>query len=115
MGGPAAGQVVLTLPRGGQPAAPESLAFTREGETQSVTVTATPPAGAQPGSVELRAAVLGQDGRRSEGTLAIIDYPHIRPRPAVQPSTAEIRLARIPLSPRRRVGYLRGAPAPLPE
>src|SRR2546428_13480666 len=94
MGGPAAGQVVLTLPRGGQPAAPESLAFTREDETQSVTVTATPPAGAQPGSVELRAAVLGQDGRRGEGTLAIIDYPHTRPRPVVHPPPAEIPLPR---------------------
>ena len=113
--GPAAGQVVLTLPRGWQPAAPESLAFTREDETQSVTVTATPPAGAQPGSVELRAAVLGQDGRRSEGTLAIIDYPHIRPRPVVQPSTAEIRLARIALPPLGRVGYVRGASDRVPE
>ena len=113
--GPAVGRVLLTLPRGWQPVLPESLSFAREDETQSVSVNATPPAAASAGGVELRAAVLGQDGRRSEGSLAIIDYPHIRPRPVVHPSTADIRLARIALPALSRVGYVRGASDRVPE
>jgi len=113
--GPAMGRVLFAMPRGWQPVAPESLAFAREDETQSVSVTATPPTGASAGGVELRVAVLGQDGRRSEGALAIIDYPHIRPRPVVHPSRADIRLAQIALPALRRVGYVRGASDRVPE
>src|SRR5437667_1025386 len=36
-------------------------------------------------------------GRKSEGALAVIDYPHIRPRAVVHRSAAEIRVARIAL------------------
>src|SRR5260370_15698912 len=113
--GPAVGRVLFAMPRGWQPVAPESLAFAREDETQSVSVTATPPAGASAGGVELRVAVLGHDGRRSEGALAIIDYPHIRPRPVVHPSRTDIRLAQIALPALRRVGYVRGASDRVPE
>jgi LmbE family N-acetylglucosaminyl deacetylase len=118
--GPAVGRVVVTVPRGWTATAAESLAFAREDETKSVvlTVSAPPPSagGGDPATtVELRAAVVGQDGARSEGALAVIDYPHIRPRPVVHPSTAEIRRARIALPPVARVGYVRGASDRVPE
>src|SRR5207248_1930755 len=51
----------------------------------------------------------------SEGALAIIDYPHIRPRAVSHPSTAEVRVARITLPALSRVGYVRGASDRVPE
>jgi len=60
-------------------------------------------------------AVGGPGGRRSEGALGIIDYPHIRPQPVARPSTAEIRVARITLPALSHVGYVRGASDRVPE
>jgi LmbE family N-acetylglucosaminyl deacetylase len=114
--GPAGARVALTVPRGWPPIPAESLAFGREDESRSVTVALAPPAQRlQPGAYELRAAALGADGRRHEGALQIIDYPHIRPRAMVQGSMVPIRAAQIALPAVSRVGYVRGAADRVPE
>ncbi len=114
--GPATARLVFTAPRGWPPVAAESLAFAREDETKSVTIALSPPAQRlAPGSYELRAAAGGADGRRHEGALQIIDYPHIRPRALVQGSAAQIRAAQIALPALSRVGYVRGAADRVPE
>ncbi|HEX4574460.1 MAG TPA: NEW3 domain-containing protein, partial [Gemmatimonadales bacterium] len=112
--GPAATQVLLTAPTGWAALPPESLSFQREDETKSRTVTVALPAGARPGVYTLEAAAL-TGGGRSEGALTIIDFPHIRPRPVVHPSTAELHAARIALPALTRVGYVRGASDRVPE
>src|SRR5437899_521785 len=112
--GPATAQVVCTPPRGWPTLPPESLSFQREDESKSLTVTLGLPAVVRPGVYQLRAAVLA-GGRRSEGALALIDYPHIRPRAAVHASTAELRATRIALPALTRVGYVRGASDRVPE
>jgi len=105
--GPASARVTFTTPRGWPPVPAESLAFGKEDETRSVTIALAPPAQKlAPGSYELRAAAVGADGRRHEGGLQIIDYPHIRPRALVQGSAVPA------LS---RVGYVRGASDRVPE
>ena len=75
-------RAALTPPPGWPPVSPESLTFTREDETKSVTLSLAPPAtdSLKPGAYEARASVVGSDGRRRDGGLEIIDYPHIRPR-----------------------------------
>jgi len=113
--GPAAVQVVVRPPRGWPAIAAESLAFQREDESRSAGVTLALPAAVTPGSFLVRAAATGGDGRRCDGALGIIDYPHIRPRPVVRPSTVEIRVARILLPPLTRVGYVRGPADREPE
>lgn len=114
--GPATARVTFTTPRGWPPLPAESLAFGKEDETRSVTIALTPPAqGLAPGSYELRAAAVGGDGRRHEGGLQIIDYPHIRPRAVVQGSDVQIRAAPIALPALSRVGYVRGASDRVPE
>ena len=114
--GPAAARVALTVPRGWPPVPAESLAFGREDESRSVTVALTAPLQRlQPGAYELRVAALGADGRRHEGALQIIDYPHIRPRAMVQGSMVQIRAAQIALPALSRVGYVRGAADRVPE
>jgi LmbE family N-acetylglucosaminyl deacetylase len=114
--GPATARVTFTAPRGWPPVPAESVAFGREDETRSVTVALSPPAQRlAPGAYELRAAAIGGDGRRHEGALQVIDYPHIRPRAMVQGSTVQIRAAQIALPALSRVGYVRGAADRVPE
>ncbi len=112
--GSAATQVLIAPPAGWSPVPPESLSFQREDEAKSLTVTLAPPRGVRPGAYELRAAATTGAGR-SEGALAIIDYPHIRPRPVAHASTAELRAAPISLPALTRVGYVRGASDRVPE
>ncbi len=112
--GPATAQVVCTPPRGWPTLPPESLSFQREDESKSLTLTVALPAAVRPGVYQLKAGVLA-GGRPSEGALALIDYPHIRPRAAVHASTAELRATRIALPVLTRVGYVRGASDRVPE
>jgi LmbE family N-acetylglucosaminyl deacetylase len=112
--GPAAAQVVLVSPPGWSSLPAESLSFQREDESKSLTVTLALPAGVRPGVYQLKAAALGRSGR-SDGALALIDYPHIRPRAVVHASTGEIRAVRIALPALTRVGYIRGASDRVPE
>ena len=113
--GAATGIVRLSVPAGWAPQRPESLSFSREDEERSVTFTVRLPAAPATGSFMLKAGVTGPDGHVSEGTLSIIDYPHIRPRPAPHPSTVEVEVAKILLPGLARVGYIRGASDRVPE
>jgi len=114
--GPAAAQVVLALPLGWPAVAPESLSFQREDEAKSFTVALALPASARPGTYQLKGAAVVVGGReRSEGSLALIDYPHIRPRGVTHSSVAEVRATRIALPKLARVGYVRGASDRVPE
>jgi hypothetical protein len=107
----------VVAPPGWPPVPAESLAFTREDESKSVVVTVAPPAvdSLKPGAFDLRAGAVGADGRRYDGSLAIIDYPHIRPRALTRRSVAQVRTARVALPALSRVGYLRGAADRVPE
>jgi LmbE family N-acetylglucosaminyl deacetylase len=114
--GPGTARVTFTAPAGWPPVPAESLAFGREDETKSITVALSPPLQRLvPGAYDLRAAVIGADGRRNEGALQVIDYPHIRPRAAVQGSVARLRAAPIALPALSHVGYVRGASDRVPE
>src|SRR2546429_4588737 len=112
--GPATAQVVVTPPAGWTGPPPTELAFQREDEAKSLTVALAPPPNPRPGMLAWHAAAVAA-GRKSEGALAVIDYPHIRPRAVVHRSAAAIPLARIPLPALARVGYVRGASDRVPE
>ncbi|HYK83292.1 MAG TPA: PIG-L family deacetylase [Gemmatimonadales bacterium] len=112
--GPAATEVVVTPPPGWPPVPAESLTFQREDEEKSVTVTVALPPGTRPGTYPLHAAaVTGTE--RDEGTLAIIAYPHIRPRAVALPASATLVAASLALPALARVGYVRGASDRVPE
>ena len=112
--GAAVAQVTLAPPTGWPSLPAESLSFQREDESKSLSVALTLPKSAKPGVYRLTAAALAGGGR-SEGALAIIDYPHIRPRGIARGSSSEIRAARIALPTLTRVGYVRGASDRVPE
>jgi hypothetical protein len=113
--GSATAVVRLAVPAGWAPVSPETVVFSREDESRSVSFTIRLPATAAAGSFTLRASATGADGITSRDALTIIDYPHIRPRPSVHPSTVEIRVAKILLPGLARVGYVRGAADRVPE
>ena len=113
--GPAVARIALTAPPGWTTLQPDSLSFEREDESKSLSITIAPPAAVRPGAYELKAAALGGGRERSDGALALIDYPHIRPRAVVHASTAELRAARIALPALAHVGYVRGASDRVPE
>jgi len=113
--GPVQAQIAASLPRGWLAAPAETLAFEREDETKSVSLTAQLPPGVQAGAYRLRVSAVAVGGRPADGALTIIDYPHIRPRPLAVASTAEIRVAKIALPQLAHVGYVRGAADRVPE
>jgi LmbE family N-acetylglucosaminyl deacetylase len=108
-------RATVTAPNGWPPVPAESLAFTREDETKSVVVTLAPPDSIRPGAYDVRAGAVAADGRRQDGWLEIIDYPHIRPRALTRASVAQIRAARLSLPALSHVGYVRGAADRVPE
>ena len=114
---PVPARAIVSVPAGWPQISAESLTFTREDESKSITVTLAPPAAdsLKPGTYDLRVAVSGGDGRRHDGALEIIDYPHIRPRALAHPSVAQIRVARLAVPALSRVGYVRGASDRVPE
>jgi LmbE family N-acetylglucosaminyl deacetylase len=105
----------LSTPAGWAPVPADSLSFTHEDESRSATFTVRLPPNPTSGSFTLTATATGPTGRVSDGALTLIDYPHIRPRPSVHPSTVEIRVARILVPGLTRVGYVRGAADHVPE
>ena len=113
--GAASGTLRLSTPAGWASVASESLSFAHEDESKSATFAIRLPPNPRSGSFVLQASVAGASGRVSDGALSLIDYPHIRPRPSVHPSTVEVRLARILLPGLARVGYVRGAADQVPE
>ncbi len=113
--GPATARVAVTPPAGWSAALAETLAFQREDETKSFGFTLSAPPATSEGSYPVRVAAVGPSGATSDGTLAIVDYPHIRPRPVVRASTVRIRTVKLALAYLARVGYVRGAADRVPE
>jgi LmbE family N-acetylglucosaminyl deacetylase len=84
------------------------------GATRSVTLELSRPAGVThfAGTVEAVATAAGQSFATH---VAMIEYPHIRPTPYLQPAAATLRVAPIVLPHLTRVGYIRGASDRVPE
>jgi LmbE family N-acetylglucosaminyl deacetylase len=113
--GRATARVRFVVPDGWRPIAAESLAFEREDEVRTLEVTLQAPSRVRQGRLALRVTVTDVDGRGSDGALAVIDHPHIRPRATDVASVADVEVARLALPGLRRVGYVRGASDRLPE
>ena len=113
--GPAHAQLVLSVPRGWPAVAAIPLSFDREDEARTVTVAVQPPASVPVGNYSISGYVIGPDGRKSDGWLEVIDYPHIRVRGVAHPSSTEIRVAKLALPALAHVGYVRGAADRVPE
>jgi LmbE family N-acetylglucosaminyl deacetylase len=84
------------------------------GASRTVTLELARPAGVTHFSGTVR-AVATLDGQSYATHVAMIEYPHIRPTPYLQPAAATLRVAPIALPHLARVGYIRGASDRVPE
>jgi LmbE family N-acetylglucosaminyl deacetylase len=110
-----AGVVGLRLPKGWAAVATQPFRLVGEDERENFVFEVKPPVQRKPSSVEVRAFARDVAGTTYELGVYPVDYPHIRPRSYVKPSTAMVRLAPLVLPRLRRVGYVRGAADRVPE
>jgi LmbE family N-acetylglucosaminyl deacetylase len=109
------GVVGLRLPKGWPSVPTQSFQLVREDERESFVFEVKPPVQRKSSTVEIRAFARDTADIIYELGVYMVDYPHIRPRSYVKPSTATIRLAPLALPPLTRVGYVRGAADRVPE
>lgn len=110
---PLAGEVRLEAP--GWPAPPPtSFRLERAGDTRVLTLDLVRPAGATRSATVVR-AVARVGGGEFASHVRVLQYPHIRPTPYLEPAAALVRVAPMALPPLQRVGYVRGASDRVPE
>ena len=109
------GTVTLARPSGWPTVPPQPFRLEREDARETFAFELRPPPTLRAGDVGLRAEARDGAGRRYEGGIATVDYPHIRPRSYPRPSKATIRVAPLRLPAGLRVGYVRGAADRVPE
>ena len=111
--GPVTGDVHLEVE--GWPAHPSAhFELADAGASRVVALDLARPAGVTHFSGTVQ-AIATADSQRYTTHVAMIEYPHIRPIPYLQPAAATLRVAPIELPRLRRVGYIRGASDRVPE
>lgn len=113
-GQPIAGQVQLEA-AGWPPSDAVSFRLEGPGDSRVVTLAVTRPAGVTRSATTVRAVARLAGGGRFSDHVRLLEYPHIRPTPYLEPAAATVRVAPISLPPVRRVGYVRGASDRVPE
>ncbi len=111
---PYAGEVTLEID--GWPA-PESQRFTfeRAGESARFVFSVGRPPNVSDASVEVRAIAIGDDQRRFDVGVEVVEYPHIRPTALVHAARSSVHVTPMTMPALSRVGYVRGAADRVPE
>ena len=113
--GPTAGTVQLEVPAGWPVVAAQRFTLSREEERETLVFQVRPPDVMVAGLYEVRAVARDPAGRRYAAGLAMVDYPHIRPRALARPAVSGVHAAPISLPAVAHVGYIRGAADRVPE
>lgn len=111
---PVAGEVQLEA-AGWPPSEAASFRLERPGDSRVVTLALARPAGVARSATTVRAVARVPGGARFSDHVRLLEYPHIRPTPYLEPASAAVRVTPIALPPVRRVGYVRGASDRVPE
>jgi LmbE family N-acetylglucosaminyl deacetylase len=109
------GTVRLDLPPGWPPVDSFPFRLTRPGERRAFTFMVKAPDGLREGPFSFRASARDPAGRRYEGGVVTVMYPHIRERGYWTASTVTGQAAALRFPERRRIGYVRGAADLVPE
>jgi LmbE family N-acetylglucosaminyl deacetylase len=112
---PTRGTVLLELPGGWPPVAPQPFTLNRPEERETLVFQVRPPEALAPGTHEIRAVARDSAGRRYSLGLATVDYPHIRLRALARQAVSTIHAAPITLPSLSHIGYVRGAADRVPE
>ncbi len=111
---PYAGEVTLEID--GWPA-PEAQRFTfeRARESARLVFSVRRPPNVSDASVDVRAVAIGDDQRRFDVGVEVVEYPHIRPTALVHAARSSVRVTPMTIPALSRVGYVRGAADRVPE
>jgi LmbE family N-acetylglucosaminyl deacetylase len=112
---PVKGRLEVGVPPGWAPVTPPAFALEKRNASQTIEVALRPPATLSPfrGSIPITAVLDG--GERSDLSIRLVDYEHIRPTPLPLSSAVELSVVDLRLPPLRHVGYIRGASDREPE
>ncbi len=109
-----AGRVRLQLPPGWRAPPPQAFSLGQRGASSAFDID-IPVAGLKPGRYEVHAVAEDGAGHAYASGIFTIDYPHIRARSYVSPSTAVVQVAPLALPRLAHIGYIRGAADRIPE
>jgi LmbE family N-acetylglucosaminyl deacetylase len=112
---PVKGRLEVGVPPGWAAVPPPAFALEKRNASQTIELSLRPPATLSPfrGSIPITAVLEG--GERSDLSIRLVDYEHIRPTPAPLSSAVELSVVDLRLPPLRHVGYVRGASDREPE
>ncbi len=112
---PVKGRLEVGVPPGWPAVAPPAFALEKRNASQTIELALQPPAALSPfrGAIPITAALEG--GGRSDLSIRLVDYEHIRPTPLPLSSAVELSVVDLRLPPLRHVGYVRGASDRVPE
>ncbi len=85
------------------------MEFGTAGEERTVEVAIRSPSNFGAGRYEVEAVFVGADGAEYDQGYALVDYPHINPRPLYRSSTIGIQAIDVQVPERLRVGYVAAA------
>ena len=107
--GSAESAVKLTLPDGWVSTPPQqTVAFTREDESQTVRFQVRPPAGAKAGEFTI-GAVATRAGQEFSRGFQTIEYPHTRRQLIYHENQIAVHVMDVKIAPNLAVGYIMGA------
>ncbi|MCB1020364.1 MAG: PIG-L family deacetylase [Acidobacteria bacterium] len=112
---PLQGELSLETPVGWkvEPAA-TPFEFARAGERRLLTVTVTPPDGADPGLYPVR-AVASYRGRESSASFIRIHHPGLETAYIAHPAVHQVRLMEVAVAPDLEMGYVMGTGDAVPD
>jgi hypothetical protein len=112
---PVKGRIEVGVPPGWAAVTPPAFALEKRNASQTIGLSLRPPATLSPfrGSIPITAVLDGAE--RSDLSIRLVDYEHIRPTPLPQSSAVELSVVDLRLPPLRHVGYVRGASDREPE
>ena len=112
---PVKGRLEVGVPPGWAAVPPPVFALEKRDASQTIELSLRPPATLSPfrGSIPITAVLEG--GERSDISIRLVDYEHIRPTPAPLSSAVELSVVDLRLPPLHHVGYVRGASDREPE
>jgi len=112
---PVKGRLEVAVPSGWAAVTPPAFALEKRNASQSIELALQPPAALSPfrGTIPITAVLEG--GGRSDLSIRLVDYEHIRPTPLPQSSAVELNVVDLRLPSLHHVGYVRGASDRVPE
>jgi LmbE family N-acetylglucosaminyl deacetylase len=109
------GRLEIGVPPGWAAVPPPTFTLEKRNASQSFELALRPPAAMSPFRGAIPITAVSEGGARSDLSIRLVDYEHIRPTPLPQSSAVELTVVDLRVPALRHVGYIRGASDRVPE